>query len=546
MRARGGHRLSMRIPRILPLLLVMLLLLVGGWALGLGQARGEDPRLRLIDEVLGKVRSQYVEELPDSVIAERLLNGFFGELDPYSQFLDRAEFTNLRIGTSGSYHGLGIVISLRDGFLTVISPMEGTPAYRMGIMAGDRIIEIDGESTEGFSLNDAVERMRGEKGTKVKLTIARGRDFRRIEYEVTREKIELKSVPYSFSDKDGIAYIRVSQFAEETNHDLGRELANAQKAGARGLILDLRANPGGLLTQAVEVSEQFVPQGKLIVETRGRQRSQNRGYTSRARQNFDRIPVIVLVNEGSASAAEIVAGAIQDWDLGLIAGQTTFGKGSVQTVIDLSDGSAIKLTTAKYYTPSGRCIHREERRSTPTVTAGVDAEGHERHIQDRDMHHTAMGREVYGGGGVSPDIVLEEAELPEVVVDIERRALFYEFTTEFLKRHPQWKASNPIGDAEVGEFLTFARERDAEDSDLRLSEPDLVASRPEIERGMRREIARRIDSDLAAWKVILEGDRQYQEAKKLFDEAHTLRELFQLADGRRETPESQSDRPVTR
>jgi carboxyl-terminal processing protease len=514
----------------------MLLLLLGGWALGLGQARGDDPRLRLIDEVLGKVRTQYVEELPDSVLADRLLNGFFGELDPYSQFLDRAEFTNLRIGTTGTYHGLGIVISLRDGFLTVISPMEGTPAYRMGIMAGDRIIEIDGESTEGFSLNDAVEKMRGPKGTKVKLTVARGRDFKRIEYEVTRDKIELKSVPYSFVGTDGVGYIRLSQFAEETTHDLSQALANAKRSGARGLILDLRSNPGGLLTQAVEVSEQFVPQGKLIVETRGRQRSQNRGFSSRARSVFDEVPLIVLVNEGSASASEIVAGAIQDWDVGLIAGKTSFGKGSVQTVIDLSDGSAIKLTTAKYYTPSGRCIHREERRPDPTVTAGVDVEGKEHHKDSRDLHHTAMGREVYGGGGISPDIELEETELSETVVDIERRGLFYEFTTEFLKRHPGRGVSAPITDAEFGEFVTYAHEREPEESGDKFVDAELAAARPDIDRGIRREIARRTESDLAAWKIVLEGDRQYQEAKKLFDQAKTLRELFQLADSRREAP----------
>jgi len=526
----------MRIPKFFPMIPLMILLLVGGWALGLGQVKGEDQRLRMIDEVLGKVRTQYVEELPDSVLAQRLLNGFFNELDPYSQYLDRAEFTNLRIGTSGTYHGLGIVISLRDGFLTVISPMEGTPAYRMGIMAGDRIIEIDGASTEGFSLNDAVERMRGPKGSKVKLTIARGRDFRRIEYEVTRDKIELKSVPYSFVGADGVAYIRLSQFAEETTHDLSKAMADAHKAGARGLIIDLRSNPGGLLTQAVEVSEQFVPQGKLIVETRGRQRSQNRGFSSRARTVFDEMPLIVLVNEGSASASEIVAGAIQDWDLGLIAGQTTFGKGSVQTVIDLSDGSAIKLTTAKYYTPSGRCIHREERRPDPTVTAGVDGTGKEHHQDQRDLHHTAMGREVFGGGGITPDITLEEAEMPEVVVDHERRGLYYEFTTDFLKRHPNRAAGAPLTDAEFGEFVTFAHERQSDEPSQKFDDADLTAARPDIERGIRREIARRSDSDLAAWKIVLEGDRQYQEAKKLFDQAKTLRELFQLADSRREAP----------
>ncbi len=519
--------------RVLPSLALISILLVGGFVLGQSQSRGEEAHLRLLDEALSKVRGMYVEELPDSVLVDRALNGLLGELDPYSQFLDKAEFTNLRIGTSGSYHGLGIVISLRDGFLTVISPMEGTPAYRMGIMAGDRIIEINGESTEGMSLNDAVDRMRGPKDTEVTLTVARGRDFRRIEFDLVRDKIELKSVPYSYVDDNKVGYIRISQFAEETTNDLQRALAQVEREGARGLILDLRSNPGGLLTQAVEVSEQFVSNGKLIVETRGRQRNQNRGYNSRARAVHSGIPVVLLVNGGSASASEIVAGAIQDWDLGLIVGTTTFGKGSVQTVIDLSDGSAIKLTTAKYYTPSGRCIHKEDRRPDPTVTAAVDAEGKEHHQADRDIYRTAMGREVYGGGGINPDIVVEAADLPAVVENIERLGLFYEFSTDFLKRHPNWKAGDRPGEKELAEFTAFAHTR--EEEGVKFRDEEMAEAKQHIERGIRREISRRLDGDQAAWRVLLEGDHQYQEAKELFDEASTLSGLFQIADARRES-----------
>ena len=519
--------------RFLPSLLLIVFLLAGGFALGMSQPRGDESRMKLLDEVLSKVRTMYVEDMPDSVLVDRALNGFLGELDPYSQFLDQAEFTNLRIGTSGTYHGLGIVISLRDGFLTVISPMEGTPAYRMGIMAGDRIIEIDDQTTEGMSLNDAVDRMRGPKGTAVELTIARGRDFRRLEFDLVRDKIELKSVPYSFVDEQKVGYIRVSQFAEETTHDLEQALVKVEREGARGLILDLRANPGGLLTQAVEVSEHFVGGGKLVVETRGRQKSQNRGYTSRARSVYSATPVIVLVNGGSASASEIVAGAIQDWDLGLILGTTTFGKGSVQTVVGLSDGSAIKLTTAKYYTPSGRCIHKEERRPDPTVTAAVDTEGKARHVDEREIYRTAMGREVYGGGGVTPDIVVEAEELPQVIEDIERLGLFYEFTTDFLKNHPDWKAAATPGDREIAEFTTFLQNH--EEEGVAWDAGDLAAARPYLERGIRREVARRLDSDQAAWRVLLEADSQYREAQKLFAESSTLAGLFQIADARRES-----------
>lgn len=521
MRARGG----------LSILTVVASLLVGGWALGLGQSRFDEKQMDLVEEALTKVRAQYVDALPDSVLIQRTLGGLLNELDPYSQYLDRAQYTNLRIGTSGSYHGLGIVISLRDGFLTVISPIEGTPAYRMGIMAGDRIIAINGESTEGIDLNEAVEKMRGPKGTKVKITVARGRDFRRIEYEVLRDVIELKSIPYTFVDEDKIGYILVSQFSEETARDLERALAAVEQAGARGLLLDLRSNPGGLLTQAVEVSEKFVSGGKVVVETRGRQRNQNHEYKSQARRVHDKIPVVVLVNGGSASAAEIVAGAIQDWDLGLVVGTTTFGKGSVQTVIDLSDGSAVKLTTARYYTPSGRSIHREEGRIEPKVTAAVDTEGKEHHIDERELHKTAMGREVYGGGGIAPDIVIEPDVPSELVVDIERLGLFYEFATDLLKRHPDWKSSDRPQADDIDSFVSFLRENEEE---FDFSDQALSDARPHLERGIRREVARRLDADQAAWRVRLEEDRQYQDAKALFDEAPTLKELFQLADARRE------------
>jgi carboxyl-terminal processing protease len=517
--------------RFVSILTFVSLLFIGGWALGRGP-RIDDHYLQLLDEALTKVRSQYVEEMPDSALVNQVLHGFLGELDPYSQYLDRQEFTNLRIGTSGTYHGLGIVISLRDGFLTVISPIEGTPAYRLGIMAADRIIEIDGESTEGFSLNDAVDRMRGPKGTSVSLLVARGRDFRRIEFDVVRDKIQLRSVPYAFIDEGGIGYIRVSQFAEETTNDLEAALRRLEREGAHALIIDLRSNPGGLLTQAVEVSEQFVDRGKVVVETRGRQRGQNRSYASRSRLVHDKLPLVVLVNGGSASASEIVAGAIQDWDLGLIVGTTTFGKGSVQTVIDLSDGSAIKLTTAKYYTPSGRCIHRDERRVDPTVTAAVDEEGHERHRDDREIHHTAMGREVYGGGGIAPDIEIEALERPNLVVDIERMGLFYEFTTELLEKRPEWQLSDRPGDREIEDMAALVRQREP---DLELTDEALTEARPYIERGIRREVARRLRDDQAAWQVMLEGDHQYQEAKKLFDEASDLKALLQLSDARRET-----------
>ncbi|MGD8396352.1 MAG: S41 family peptidase, partial [Candidatus Eiseniibacteriota bacterium] len=424
----------MRSRRIIPVLVILIVLILGGRAVSTGQVRGSvDPNLRLLAEAIAKVRTQYVDEMTTDEITHDAIRGMLSALDPYSVFLDPDDFTNLRIGTSGNYEGLGIQISIRDGFLTVIAPFEGTPAYRAGVLAGDRIVEIDGESTEAMTLDDAVHHMRGPRGTSVELQVARGRDSRLIDIEVQRDVIELKSVPYAFVDPDGIGYVRISSFSEHTARDLRDAIERLDDENMHGLILDLRGNPGGLLDQAVEVAECFVPAGKLVVETRGRNRRDQREYRSRSRHVYEDLQLVVMIDRGSASASEIVSGAVQDWDLGLVVGQTSFGKASVQTVLSLSDGSAIKLTTAKYYTPSGRSIQSDHRRVEPRVTAGIDDSGAEHHVDDRDIFYTSMGREILAGGGITPDLEIEGADYADVVYDVARAGLWQEFAPGFLE-----------------------------------------------------------------------------------------------------------------
>jgi carboxyl-terminal processing protease len=289
-------------------------------------------------------------------------------------------YREMQVETSGSFGGLGIEITLRDDVLTVVAPIEGTPAYRAGIQPGDRILKIEGLSTKDMQLADAVKRMRGKPGSKITVTIVREGWTEPKDFLITREQIRVQSVKNNQLEP-GIEYIRLRQFQEQTSNDLETALEKYSKEGKiQGLVLDLRNNPGGLLTSAVEVTEKFLEPGKLVVYTEGRVRNQNMRFSSNAKHAFTDFPVVVLVNQGSASASEIVAGALQDWGRAVVLGTQSFGKGSVQTIIPLSDGSGLRLTTAKYFTPKGRSIHGKGITPDilvegPKTTAAVSGEG---------------------------------------------------------------------------------------------------------------------------------------------------------------------------
>jgi len=277
-------------------------------------------------------------------------------LDPHSAYLPPEAFKEFQTETKGEFGGIGIQIGIKDGVLTVIAPIEDTPAWKAGIKAGDKIIKIDGTLTKDMNINDAVSKMRGPKGKAVTLTIQRDEWKQLKDITIVRDIIKIKSVKYRMIDKE-IGYIKLVQFQEGTAQDLAEALKSLKDSGMQSLILDLRNNPGGLLQSAVDVSEQFLPPKHLVVSIQGRVGEKMQYYTEQLRPSYTDIPMIVLVNQGSASASEIVAGALQDWGRALILGVQTFGKGSVQSLIPLSDGSALKLTTAKYYTPKGKSIH---------------------------------------------------------------------------------------------------------------------------------------------------------------------------------------------
>jgi carboxyl-terminal processing protease len=335
---------------------LVLLVVTGGVQHGTTAIEDTYDKLKVFTEILSLVQSNYVDEVKSRELIYGAVKGMLDTLDPHTAFMTPEAFKEMQVETSGSFGGLGIEITVKDRMLTVVAPIDGTPADRAGIQPGDRIVKIEGQFTKDLTLMDAVRKLRGPKGSKVTIGILREGILEPFEVTLVRETIEVRSVR-SKDLGDGIFYVRLSSFQERTAKDLDKALEQAQKAVATALILDLRNDPGGLLNQAVAVSDIFLDKDQLIVYTQGRLKNQDLRFTAEHSTGYPKWPMVVLVNGGSASASEIVAGALQDWKRAVILGTKTFGKGSVQTVIPLSDGSGLRLTTAKYFTPRGRSIH---------------------------------------------------------------------------------------------------------------------------------------------------------------------------------------------
>ncbi len=313
--------------------------------------------LELFSSAVSIIRSDYVEEPPSKDLIYGALKGMLSSLDAYSQFMDPDMYNEMKIETEGEFGGIGIEITIRDNLLTIISPLDDTPAYEVGLKAADKIVKIDGEITKDLTLIEAVKKLRGKPGTKVNITVLRESEGKLLDFTITRSIIKIDSIKKSEIIDNDIGYIRLVEFQEKTHKELDTSLRKLERKKIKGLILDLRNNPGGLLDSAIEVSRKFLEEGKVVVSTKGRVENQNFVFTSKNRKPHAGYPMVVLINGGSASASEIVAGALQDHKRGIILGTKSFGKGSVQTVVPLSDGSAVRLTTSKYFTPNGHSIH---------------------------------------------------------------------------------------------------------------------------------------------------------------------------------------------
>src|SRR5882672_8274636 len=379
---------SKRAPWIASVVLAILLAVLfsgGGQPARVGAAAKESYEgLETFTNILSIIQKNYVDDVQTKQLVEGAINGMLSSLDPHSAYLTPDLYKELQVDTKGSFGGLGIEITSRNGVLTVVSPIEDTPAYRAGVKAGDQILKIEGEFTKDMTLVDAVKKMRGPKETKVTLTLKREALPELFDVTLTREIIKIQSVKSKMLDK-GYGYVRVTQFQERTDDDLERALKALDKeaGGLQGLVLDLRNDPGGLLTQAVKVSDLFLDSG-LIVYTDGRLENQKQKYFAHKAGTWSDFPMVVLVNGGSASASEIVAGALQDHKRAMVLGNQTFGKGSVQTILPLGNNAGLKLTTARYYTPAGRSIQAKGIEPDVIIDDGRDSPNR---IREANLDH---------------------------------------------------------------------------------------------------------------------------------------------------------------
>jgi carboxyl-terminal processing protease len=441
------------------------------------------------------VRNNYVEEINPENLVKAGITGMLSILDPYSEYLDPKQQSALMEDTRGQFEGLGIEIAIKDGWLTVISPLEDTPAERLGIQAGDRITRIEGVSTEGITAEEAVSKLRGKKGTVVHITIEREGIKKPMEYAVERDVISIRAVPYYGLAAEGIGYVRLNRFSDLAADEVKEAVSELKRQNVTSMILDLRGNPGGLLSQAVDVAGVFLGGNELVVSTKGRVKNQNQEFYSLGQPLFPDLPLVVLVDQGSASGAEIVAGAIQDWDRGLLVGDTTFGKGLVQNVIQLSDGSGLKLTTAKYLMPSGRSIQRPEDLKADSAFAESDSEPKVQapdSTETRQKFFTKGGRVVYGGGGVAPDVYVPYERLSPLEYSLLAKRSFLGFAVHYAAGHPDLPKDFQVDDAMFSQFEDYLKSQKFEyqtSSEYELDKLKQAVKEEERSDALNRQIA---------------------------------------------------------
>ena len=497
-----------------------------GWWVGRSSATAPSDAYRNLDvfvEVLQKVRQFYVDPVESQSLVDAAARGMLRELDPYSQLLDENSWGNLKATTQGTFGGIGIVVTVRDNYPTVISPIEGGPAWGLGLRPGDVITHVEGVSCAGLSVEDIVSRLRGEPGTRVRITVRREGETEPHDYTIERQIIVTRAVPYAFMVEGNIGYLRLANFSERSGTEVRSAVERLRREGATRLILDLRGNPGGLLDQAVDVVEQFVKPGTLVVYTKGRSRGQDQRYLSAEKQPLLDLPLVVLIDQGSASASEIVAGALQDLDRALIVGENSFGKGSVQGVFPLRGrNAAVKLTTALYHTPSGRSIHQKEK-DHPLSAAIEDEDAFVPARPDttpRPRFQTASGRTVFGGGGIHPDWVVVADSLPPLARRVETRALAFRFANRWVNQHSRGMKEEG-SESMWTQFLSFLRAEQVE-----FTPAELETERAWLDRALRRELARRSSGDAAAARVALEGDRVYRRALEVLNRSRHSKDVF--------------------
>ena len=513
----------------------------GGWLLeqGVGAQESTVYRARLFDEVQRLVSERYVEEVDSSDLYRMAIDGMMSELgDPYSVFISAEQADDLELSIEGDYGGLGIRIQKVGEWITVMGVIPNSPAERQGLMTGDRIVGVESESARGWDDTEAVERLRGPKGTPVSISIGRVGASEPLEFTIVRDEIHVETVK-SFMVDDRIGFVDLDQFSRDARSELSDAIRGLQEEGAEALILDLRGNPGGLLDQGVAVSDLFLTQGAGIVETRSRVEDQNFTFGAPNDEEFPGLPVVVLVNYASASASEIVAGALQDHDRALILGTPTFGKGSVQTVFSLPGGNHLKLTTAGWYTPSGRSITRDAMQVagddlSHVVAAQMSAmRGVAVDTAGLEVFHTTGGRAVYGGGGITPDVIipdtttLDERDFERAVgrAGFSLNQLAFRFGVKWTNDHPDLDRDFVVTPEMREQF--FREISEIEDLEIDRELFDRVEARVDL--FLEAQIANSAFGELEMFRRFETQSPMYLEAVRLLDQVSTPEELLSLA-----------------
>ncbi|MDX2183160.1 MAG: S41 family peptidase [Gemmatimonadaceae bacterium] len=507
----------------------------GAWLLQQSKAEAAGPSdgPRLFDAVRRQIADRYVDEIPDSVLYRRAVDGLFSELgDPNSAYLPPDRLKRLSERATGNYGGIGAQVDARDGWPTVISPIAGTPADSAGIATGDRIVEIEGKSTRGWSTEETVRAIRGERGTRVRLAIERPGVSGRREFSLPRREIHVRAVSRVTMLAPTIGYVDLNEFSDSAASELARAADSLRTRGARAMVLDLRGNPGGLLEQGVAVSELFLAKGTPIVSLKGRIRGSTAQLASDEAPRFPTLPIVVLVNEGSASASEIVAGALQDHDRALVIGTPTFGKGSAQSVFPFERG-ALKLTTARWFTPLGRSIARPTRAPDDEDDANADAPRDTAPL--RVPFKTPLGRTVYGGDAIVPDVIVRDTSLrvPERLLDSALNGRIGAFrdaltaTAIALRDAARGGGTSPGFSVTEAHRAAFRRALAARKADV----ADTVwgAARPVIDRLLTQEILRFGAGPDAVFTWQASQDRQIQEAIRLLTGVELPAQVFARA-----------------
>jgi carboxyl-terminal processing protease len=487
-------------------------------------------------EALDIIQQNYVERVGPDKLVYSAIKGMLRVLDPHSSFFDPKDFSRLREEQHSKYFGLGIRVRplLRDrGKVVIVEPPQtGSPAEKKGLRAGDVIAKIEGQSIDDWTSDEVVSHLRGPRGTTVNITIERPGVRDPIQLGVERDEIPLITVPYSFEVKPGIGYVKIDRFSESTSDELRTKLKDLDSSNLSGLILDLRDNPGGLLNQAIEVSDFFLPRNELVVSTKGRAEGSAKSYKAPSMEKV-RVPLVVLINRHSASASEIVSGALQDHDRALIVGETSFGKGLVQSVYTLENDTGMALTTAKYYTPSGRLIQRDYSGSTFEYffLNGGDAAAPENH-REREIRHTDSGREVYGGGGITPDMIEPSREANKFEGRLNSKDSFFQyarrltsgqvpsasnFKLENQEKNPKSVPNLDITDAILQDFKSFLRERQIE-----FTNEDIQKNVDFIRRRIRQEVFTSLFGLQEGFRVAIQGDAQVLKALEVMPVAKQL------------------------